>query len=187
MANRHLMKGPDDKPKPVKRVRPDSGVQTEEGENRKYIQHSMRFWKLDKVNEKSPEDVEKRLEFYFSACQEDDVKPSVAGLALCLGIGRNTLWKWVNGIDSSNVAPECRNLLKKGYHFLTAQMENYMQNGKINPVAGIFLMKNNMDYKDQQEVVLTPNQTMGEQTSEADLKEKYLRDMNIVKEYPEET
>jgi hypothetical protein len=36
--------------------------------------------------------------------------------------------------------------------------ENYMQNGKINPVAGIFLGKNNYGYKDQTEYVLTPNQ-----------------------------
>jgi hypothetical protein len=33
-----------------------------------------------------------------------------------------------------------------------------MMNGKINPVSGIFLGKNNFGYKDQQEYVLTPNQ-----------------------------
>ena len=37
-----------------------------------------------------------------------------------------------------------------------------MQNGKINPVAGIFLMKNNMNYTDQQEVVLKPDNPLGE-------------------------
>ena len=36
--------------------------------------------------------------------------------------------------------------------------ENYMQNGKINPVSGIFLGKNNYGYADKQEYVLTPNQ-----------------------------
>ena len=35
--------------------------------------------------------------------------------------------------------------------------ENYMQNGKINPVSGIFLGKNNFGYQDKQEMVLTPN------------------------------
>jgi hypothetical protein len=33
-----------------------------------------------------------------------------------------------------------------------------MQNGKINPVSGIFLGKNNFGYQDKQEYVLTPNQ-----------------------------
>jgi hypothetical protein len=36
--------------------------------------------------------------------------------------------------------------------------EHYMMNGKINPVSGIFLGKNNYGYADKQEYVLTPNQ-----------------------------
>ena len=35
--------------------------------------------------------------------------------------------------------------------------ENYMQNGKINPVSGIFLGKNNFGYQDKTEYVVTPN------------------------------
>jgi hypothetical protein len=35
--------------------------------------------------------------------------------------------------------------------------EDYMLNGKVNPVAGIFLGKNLFQYRDQQEYVLTPN------------------------------
>lgn len=105
------------------------------------------------------------------------MKPSVAGLALGFGIDRRTLWKWINGVQSDFVAAESRVTLKKAYQILTAQMENYMQNGKINPVAGIFLMKNNMDYQDKQEVVLTPNQPLGDQASEKELEKKYIEDV----------
>jgi hypothetical protein len=35
-----------------------------------------------------------------------------------------------------------------------------MTNGKINPVSGIFLGKNNFGYQDKQEYVLTPNQQL---------------------------
>ena len=49
-----------------------------------------------------------------------------------------------------------------------------MQNGKINPVSGIFLMKNNFGYKDQSEVVLTPNNPLGEATDRSTLEQKYL-------------
>lgn len=52
-----------------------------------------------------------------------------------------------------------------------------MQNGKINPVAGIFLMKNNMNYTDQQEVVLKPESPLGEAASAEDLRKKYLEDV----------
>ena len=56
-------------------------------------------------------------------------------------------------------------------------MEDYAQNGKINPVAAIFLMKNHFGYADKQEVVLTPNQQLGEQVPAEDLEKKYLEDV----------
>ena len=39
-----------------------------------------------------------------------------------------------------------RDTIKRARDLINAQMEDFMQNGKINPVAGIFLMKNNMNY-----------------------------------------
>ena len=105
------------------------------------------------------------------------MKPSVAGMALAFGVDRKTLWCWCNGVDSAYIPTESRTTLKKAYQFLNAQMENYMQNGKINPVAGIFLMKNNMGYADKQEVVLTPNQQLGDQVPAEDLEKKYLEDV----------
>ena len=47
-----------------------------------------------------------------------------------------------------------------------------MQNGKINPASGIFLMKNNMGYRDETEVVLSPGaekKSIEELTEEASL------------------
>lgn len=157
--------------------RPDSTVQAEPGDNRKYLQHNLKMWDWPSVDMAKPEDVRDRITLYFQTCADDDMKPSVAGLALGFGIDRRTLWKWINGVQSDFVAAESRVTLKKAYQILTAQMENYMQNGKINPVAGIFLMKNNMDYQDKQEVVLTPNQPLGDQTSEKELEKKYIEDV----------
>lgn len=57
---------------------------------------------------------------------------------------------------------------------LDSQMVDYMQNGKINPVSGIFLMKNSFGYKDQQEVVVTPSSPLGEQTDPEELRNRYI-------------
>lgn len=149
-------------------------VQTEPGDNRKYLQHTMRMWNWPEVDMREPEQVAERIEQYFGICIEDDMKPSVAGLALAFGVDRKTIWAWANGVDSAYLPNESRNFIKKAYQFLNAQMENYMQNGKINPVAGIFLMKNNMGYQDKQEVVLTPNNQLGEVTPPEELQQKYL-------------
>ena len=151
-------------------------VQTEPGVNRKYLQHTMRMWNWPEVDMREPEQVAERIEQYFGICIEDDMKPSVAGLACAFGVDRKTIWAWANGVDSKTLPTESRNLIKKAYQNLNAQMENYMQNGKINPVAGIFLMKNNMGYVDKQEMVLTPNQQLGDQVSPEDLQRKYLED-----------
>lgn len=157
--------------------RPDSTVQAEPGDNRKYLEHNLKMWNWPQVDMKKPENVLERVTLYFQTCADDDMKPSVAGLALAFGIDRRTLWKWINGIQSDFVASESRVALKKAYIILNAQMENYMQNGKINPVAGIFLMKNNMGYQDKQEVVVTPNQQFGEQIPAETLEKKYLEDV----------
>lgn len=157
--------------------RPDSTVQAEPGDNRKYLEHNLKMWSWPSVDMKKPENVLERVTLYFQTCADDDMKPSVAGLALAFGIDRRTLWKWINGIQSDFVASESRVALKKAYIILNAQMENYMQNGKINPVAGIFLMKNNMGYQDKQEVVVTPNQQFGEQIPAETLEKKYLEDV----------
>ena len=162
--------------------RPDSTVQAEPGDNRKYLEHNLKMWKWPSVDMKKPEDVLERVTLYFQTCADDDMKPSVAGLALAFGMDRRRLWEIVNGVVGTNsvthnVAPEAKDTLKKAYQILTAQMENYMQNGKINPVAGIFLMKNNMGYQDKQEVVVTPTQQLGEQIPAETLEKKYLEDV----------
>ena len=51
-----------------------------------------------------------------------------------------------------------------------------MADGKINPVAAIFLLKNNHAYKDQTDVVVTPNNPY-QATSDEELKDKYLTDV----------
>ena len=52
--------------------------------------------------------------------------------------------------------------------------ETYMNSGKVNPVAGIFLGKNNFGYQDKTEYVLTPN-TQSDNDYDADaIRERYI-------------
>ena len=156
------------------------GLHTDPGDNKRYLAHSMKMWDWPAVSMMDPGEVKARVGEYFKICQEDDMKPCVSGLAFALGMDRRRLWEITRGIRGTNkitheVAPETRDILKKAYNILTMQMENYMQNGKINPVAGIFLMKNNMDYADKQEIVLTPNSGTEDAATPEQLQEKYLQ------------
>lgn len=145
------------KQKRISPKRPNQTAQLEPGDNRKFISNGLQIMNLPAIDTDDAQQVWNRIEEYFAISTANDVKPSVAGMALALGTERQTLWRWINGVESSK-SKAVRDTLKRGMAFLNMQMEDYMQNGKINPVSGIFLMKNNMGYQDKQEVVVTPNQ-----------------------------
>ena len=138
------------------RRRPDSTVQAEPGDNTRFTRHNRMLYELVPVSFESPEEVADRTTTYLNICEQNDMKPSVAGYALALGIDRKTLWEYVTGRTVK--PPAVRNLLKRAYDLLNAQMEDYMQNGKINPVSGIFLMKNAWGYQDKQEIEVAARQ-----------------------------
>ena len=130
----------------------------EAGDNAKFLSVSMQLFNLEPINLHNPEDVHKRLNEYFRIYAEADLKPTVAGMAMALGIDRRRLWEIRTGNDKAYDLPTfSADCIKKAYSILENQWENYMQQGKINPVSGIFLAKNNFGYRDQQEMVLTPN------------------------------
>ena len=145
------------KKKRISPKRPNQQPQLEPGDNRKYLSNALEIAALPPIDTNNVTEVENRISEYFAICIKNDMKPNMPGMALSLGVDRTTLWKWTNGVEINK--PEVvRNTLKKAVNLLNIQMEDYMQNGKINPVSGIFLMKNNMGYQDKQEVVVTPNQ-----------------------------
>ena len=150
------------------RSRPDSTVQAEPGDNTKYINHNMMLYKLKPISFESADEVIERTAEYFSICSANDMKPSVAGYALALGVSRKTLWEYVSG---RIVKPDgVRNSLKRAYDVLNAQMEDYMQNGKIQTIAGIFLMKNSFGYTDKQEIEVSANTEQTATPEELDAK-----------------
>ena len=160
----------DDK-KPVKRNPKGAGskaltgeaLNLDAGDNTKYLAVSMRLMNLPDIDLHDPDQVVDRLNEYFRIHAENDMKPTVAGMGLALnGMDRRRLWEIKTGnYGTSKSLSELPTLstdaIKKAYKLMENMWENYMQNGKINPVSGIFLGKNNFGYQDKQEMVLTPN------------------------------
>ena len=157
---------------------------TNPGDNAKYIGHNLELMQLGRPDMTNAESIKQRAIEYFAICERNDMKPSVEGMALAFGADRKQLWRWVNGVESGNISQEGRAFLKNAYTSLTAMMADYMQNGKINPVSGIFLMKNNMGYADQTEIVVTPNNPLGAEQSAEEI-QKRITD-GVVVEIPEE-
>ncbi len=135
---------------------------TEPGDNAKYIGVSLKLFNMTKVDLFKPDEVQERLTEYFRIHTEADMKPTVVGMAMALGIDRRRLWEIRAGAPMGGHTPLdlptlTVDYIKKAYDFMENLWENYMQNGKINPVSGIFLGKNNFGYQDKTEYVVTPN------------------------------
>lgn len=162
-------------------------IHTEPGDNTKYIYAAMALWDLPKVDLKDAEAVAERTNAYFSMMADRDMKPTVIGYAMALGIDRRTLWSVVNdqpynGRTMMNIVPECVDIIKNGYRTMEFLWENYMQNRQIETVSGIFLGKNHYGYKDQSEtVVVTPQNLLGSGADQKQLEQRYL-DSVVVEE-----
>lgn len=156
-----------------KRTRPDQQTHLAPGDNTKYLSHALEVGNLPAVDHNVPAEVEKRCIEYFELCAKNDMKPSMAGLGLAFGVTRKSIWCWINKVDSVHMPDECRHILEKAVAMLNAQMEDYMQNGKINPASGIFLMKNNFGYVDEVKQVVEHKNLLGAEGNEDELRRKY--------------
>jgi hypothetical protein len=129
-------------------------LNTEPGDNSKYLRHALVTLDLPPIDISNVEEVEGRIWWYFDHCVDNDMKPTVSGMCNALGIHRDTLATWRTGEFRAGTHQA---VVLKAYRLLEELWENYMMNGKINPVSGIFLGKNNFGYRDSQEYVVTPN------------------------------
>ena len=159
----------------------NNGMMTEPGDNTKYLTLGMQLFTLPPIDLKDPEQVNNRLAEFFQIHAEADMKPTVSGMGMALGLDRRRLWEIKTGVTDRNqdIPTLTRDSIKKAYEYLELLMENYMQNGKINPVSGIFLMKNNFAYLDKVEHVITPNVHNDSDYSADDIKKRYLADSEV--------
>lgn len=142
----------------------------EPGDNSKYLGHAMVVARMPLVDLNDINAVRERIDWYFNHCFANDMKPTVSGLCNSLKISRQTLMMWRQGRfrDESYQA-----VVLEAYGMMEELWENYMQNGKINPVSGIFLGKNNFGYADKQEMVVTPNTGVPEAIDPTLIEAKY--------------
>ena len=158
----------------------DNGLNVEPGDNSKYIMVSLELANLPNIDLNNSEQVKERLNKYFEIHARNDMKPTVAGLGLALnGMDKRRLWEikvgaLKGGTTEWNLPTLTLELIQKAYKILENQWENYMQNGKINPVSGIFLGKNNFGYQDKTEYVVTPNVNNDSDYNADDIKKRYL-------------
>ena len=129
----------------------------EPGDNARYVRYALASWDLPPIDISDPEQVKKRIGEYFQHCADNDRKPQIVGMCNWLGISRQALNEWRNGVTRSATHGD---IVKKACAIIEEMWADFMLNGKINPASGIFLSKNWFNYRDQTDVVVTPNNPM---------------------------
>ena len=160
-----------------------NGYNLEEGDNTKFLALNIELFNMPEIDLHNADEVAKRLSEYFELYGRHDTKPTVAGMALALnGMSRRTLYAIANdaptgGSGYKTALPnDVALLIKKAYKLMENMWENYMVSGKINPVTGIFLAKNNYGYVDKQEHVVTPNVQQDNDYNADDIRSRYAID-----------
>lgn len=134
----------------------------------------------DPINYDDVEEMKRRFYRYLDLCAEYDQKIGNKAAYMAMGLNDNQVWEFINRRQSN---PERANFLKKVKEFCANYREGLMEDGKINPVVGIFWQKNYDGMKDQSEVVVTPNTNpLGEGVDPAALQQKYLENAESIAE-----
>ena len=166
----------------------DNGLQVAPGDNTKYLNLGMQLFSLPPIDLKDPEQVNNRLMEFFKIHSDADMKPTVSGMGMALGLDRRRLWEIKTGnAKAYNLPTTVSDSIKRAYEYMEILWENYMQNGKINPVSGIFLGKNNFGYQDKTEYVVTPNVNNDSDYNAEDIRARYLTDSATIEQLPDST
>lgn len=146
-------------------------IQAEPGEIAKIVSDAVTISRWPPIDTDNADQIIQRINQYYDYCIRNDVKPDMSGLALAIGINRATLWKWENGVES-NKPLSVRNALKKGREINETITVNLMQANRLNPIPALFLLKNNHNYRDQTDVVVTPGSPLDGMSAE-DARQRY--------------
>lgn len=117
--------------------------------NVRHIEHAESLAMMPRLEVWDPESIGQRTIEYLNKCKEDGVRVNLSAYALSLGTtpdGLNDL------VADKRLSDETRAAVLKGISMVEAIMIEMMMEQRINPVTGIFLLKNHFGYKDQSEI-----------------------------------
>jgi len=132
------------------------------------VMHWKKYGKEHPV--KTNQDIEERIEYYFDECITGQNRPTVEGLALALGYTRASVWNWKCGIKCD---AERQRIIQSAYDAIATFDANMAINNQMNPVMYIYRSKNFYDMHDQSEIVVTPNNPLGDVIDADTIAEKY--------------
>ena len=113
-----------------------------------------------------------RLNWFFDTCRETNQLPTVEKMCLALSWDRTYVFEMESG-RKKGFSPNTANIIKKAKNIIASLDAELAQEGKIQPVVYMFRAKNFYGMQDKQEVVVTPNNPLGDSADPATIAQKY--------------
>ena len=139
----------------------DNGLSVKPGEMANIVRGCVTTGMLwEPIDNKDPEQLNKRALEYFNYCIDNDLKPGNLGLYATWGLNKTDIYRIK---QREPTLPRH----KKSLEIMSSIREQLAASGKLNPVTAIFWQKNFDGLKDQQEVIVEPRkQIEADQTPE---------------------
>lgn len=141
--------------------------------NTRYIEFLTAIMPTDPLDPLDVPEMRRRFKKYLETCAQFDMKVGNMNAYLAIGITKQKAFEWLNGSSASQY-PERALFIEQVKTICSGYREAMMQDGKLNPVTGIFWQKNFDGLKDVQETITTTRSVLGDLPDMEKLQKKYL-------------
>lgn len=139
----------------------------------KTINNMTELWRLGLSQPvQDDEQLCERLTWLFERCAETQQLVTIEKMGLAIGYSTDTLKDWRLG-RSPGFSPATKAIVKQAMLMIQTMDADLAQEGRIQPVVYLFRAKNFYNMTDRQEVVVTPNNPLGDVQSASTIEAKY--------------
>lgn len=144
-----------------------------------YWDNVLTVYKWPKIDIDDDRQVENRCAQYFEHCREKGERPTVEGLAVAIGVSPRTINDWANGHTRAQFGNSRSLIIKKAKAVIQYMLAQMAMGNKIYPNVWIFYGKNWFGMRDQQDIVLTPNNAVQPEMTKEQILERIKSDVIV--------
>ena len=141
----------------------------------KVVAYSLALSRWPEVDLFDPEDTRRRVDEFFYYSGTAEIIPTLPSYCLALGLDKSELTQirtqtFYRDKKYYNLPIESVKAIQDGYDMLAQNLEIALLQGLVNNIGGIFIAKNNFEYKDENNYTITPGR---ERTDTEEIMRRY--------------
>ena len=141
----------------------------------KAVAYTLSLSRWPKIDLFNPRKLKNRIDAFFHYSMTAEIIPTLPSFCVALGIDKVQLHQirtqtFYRDKTYYNLPKECVEEIRRGYDMLAQTLETAILQGLVNNIGGIFIAKNNFEYKDEANYTITPGR---EKTDTEEIMRRY--------------